>query len=91
MEKPEISIILPGIRPYNWSKLYDSIVKSTTRRFELIVVGPYRPPDMLQNDIYNFKYVKDYGSPMRASNIGALLCEGRLHQVSLFVRRLVAF
>ena len=68
MEKPEISIILPGIRPYNWSKLYDSIVKSTTRRFELIVVGPYRPPDMLQNDIYNFKYVKDYGSPMRASN-----------------------
>ena len=59
MEKPEISIILPGIRPYNWSKLYDSIVKSTTRRFELIVVGPYRPPDMLQNDIHNFKYVKD--------------------------------
>ena len=78
MEKPEISIILPGIRPYNWSKLYDSIVKSTTRGFELIVVGPYRPPDMLQNNIYNFKYVKDYGSPMRASNIGALLCEGKL-------------
>ena len=74
---PEISIILPAIRPNKWIRLYNSILQSTRREFELIIVSPYPLPEGLLA-VRNVKYVKDFGSPMRASNIGALLCEGEL-------------
>lgn len=77
MNKPEISIILPGIRRENWDKVYDSIQTSTKRSFELILCGPYPLTEKLQN-LANVKYVKDFGSPSRASNIAAELCEGKL-------------
>lgn len=76
-DKPEISIIMPAIRQERWDGVYDSIKKSTMRNFELIIVGPSPLTPYLQ-DKKNVKYVKDYGSPMRASNIGAMLCEGKL-------------
>ncbi len=77
MNKPEISIILPGIRRENWDKVFDSIQNSINRSFELIICGPYPLTDKLQN-LTNVKYVKDFGSPSRASNIAAELCEGKL-------------
>lgn len=77
MNKPEISLILPAIRRENWDKVYDSIQSSTKRNFELVICGPYPLTDRLQNSP-NVKYVKDYGSPSRASNIAAELCEGKL-------------
>jgi len=77
MKKPEISIILPAIRQHKWDSLYDSICNSTKRSFELIIVSPYPLTSKLQ-DLKNVKYVKDWGSPVRASNIAALLCEGNL-------------
>lgn len=76
-EKPEISIILPAIRKHNWDKLYDSIVLSTSRKFELIICGPTSLTERLQNAV-NVKYVKDFGSPTRASMIAASLAEGKL-------------
>ena len=75
--KPEISIILPSIRVDRLPGVYESIQKSTKRSFELIVVGPYNIPDSLL-DKRNIKYARDFGSPVRASNIGAELCEGNL-------------
>lgn len=75
--KPEISIILPAIRVENWDKLYDSIKMSTSRRFELIICGPYALTKKLQ-DLTNVKYVKDFGCPTRASAIASLLAEGKL-------------
>ena len=75
--KPEISIILPAIRVENWDKLYDSIMMSTSRRFELIICGPYALTKKLQ-DLTNVKYVKDFGCPTRASAIASLLAEGKL-------------
>jgi len=77
MDKPEISIILPAIRQENWDALYDSIVMSTSRRFELIICGPYALTAKLQQ-LRNVKYVKDFGSPTRASAIASLLAEGKL-------------
>lgn len=77
MNKPEISIVIAGIRQHNWDRLYDSILTSTKRSFELIICGPYPLTERLQNS-YNVKYVKDYGSPTRASNIAFGLCEGKL-------------
>lgn len=77
MEKPEISIIMPGIRRDKWENVYNSICKSTKRNFELIICGPYPLTEFLQEQ-KNVKYVKDWGSAVRASNIAAMLCEGKL-------------
>lgn len=78
MNKPILSIFLGGIRPQNWMKLYESLTYACkTTRFELVICGPYLPPKELE-DIYNFKYIKDYGSCSRAAQIAALNCEGRL-------------
>ena len=76
--KPEVSIILPSIRTERLEKLYDSILASTKRTFELVVVGPYPLPEKLR-DLHNVKYTKDFGSPVRASNIAASLCEGKIY------------
>ena len=75
--KPHLSIILPSIRSERLVGLYESILKSTSRSFELIICGPYPLPQELQ-EIRNIKYVKDFGSPVRASNIAATLCEGEV-------------
>ena len=78
MSKPEISLILPSIRTERLPKLYESILSSTSRDFELIVCGPNPLPEELKEE-KNVKYVKDYGSPVRASNIAASLCEGEIY------------
>jgi len=75
--KPEISILLPSIRTDRLSDVYLSICNSTKRSFELIVVGPYPLSPLLQAE-KNVKYAKDFGSPMRASEIAAELAEGFL-------------
>ena len=75
--KPEISVILPSIRPKLLPAFYDSLCKSTTRQFELIVVGPYPLPQELEQ-YKNIKYARDFGNPTRAQNIALLLSEGRI-------------
>ena len=76
--RPELSIILPSIRTERLEKLYDSILTSTTRSFELVICGPNALPEKLR-ELKNVKYVKDFGSPVRASNIAASLCEGKVY------------
>jgi len=72
----DISILVPAIRTERWLDLYNSIAKSTTKSFELIIVGPFSLPKELQAKV-NVKYVKDYGNPVRASQIGSLIAEGK--------------
>ena len=76
--KPEISLILPSIRTERLPKLYESILKSTKQTFELVICGPHPLPAELK-DVRNIKYIKDYGSPVRASNIAATFCEGKVY------------
>lgn len=76
-QKPELSIILPAIRVEKWDHLYDTICASTSRSFELIICGPYALTEKLQT-ARNVKYVKDFGSPTRASAIAMMLAEGKL-------------
>jgi hypothetical protein len=76
--KPELSIIIPSIRSERLEKLYESILASTTRTFEIVIVGPYPLPPSLSK-VKNIKYAKDFGSPVRASNIAASLCEGKVY------------
>ena len=73
--KCKLSIILPGIRTANWLSFYDSIVKSFSDSFEVIIVSPYGlPKELEQYD--NIKIIKDLGSPSRCQQIGLVHCEG---------------
>lgn len=77
-DKPKLSIILPAIRRDRWVNLYNSLLGSCTKYpFELIIVGPYAPPPEFDS-VVSVKYVKDFGSPTRCSNIGAMLVEGEI-------------
>jgi ribosomal protein S27E len=67
---------MPAIRTDRWEMVYESITKSTKNSFELIIASPYDLPDNLKN-IKNIKIVKDWGSPTRASQIAAMLVEGK--------------
>lgn len=73
--KPILSIILPSIRPEGLQKLYESV--DTTRSWEMIVCSPYGLPPFFDNK-KNVKYIRDFGSPVRCSNIAVSLAEGEL-------------
>ncbi len=70
MTEYDISIILPGIRNEKWVGLFNSLEKSTTKKFELVAVGPYEPPEELKSKP-NFKFIQDWGNPVRAQQIAA--------------------
>ena len=60
----DISILVPGIRNHRWGALYDSIDKSTSKNWELILSGPYPlPPELTTKN--NIKYIQDFGPPTR--------------------------
>lgn len=75
---PELSILMPSIRFSKLKKLYNSILWSTKRTFELIIVSPYDclPEELLQYK--NIKHFKDLGSPSRCLQIASNLAEGKL-------------
>jgi hypothetical protein len=72
-----LSIIMPAIRPERWERVYDSIGEAYAGDFELIICSPFPLPEKLQY-LKNVKYVKDFGNPVRASNIAGMLCENEL-------------
>lgn len=75
--KYQLSVICPGIRTNNWKRLYDSIGKSFSGLWEVIFVGPYDLPEELKG-IKNIIYIKDWGTPIRAQQIGLCESEGKL-------------
>ena len=74
--KPELSILMPAIRPNNWMAVYNSILKSYSGVFELIIISPYPLPKEMDN-ISNIKYIKSFSNPVRATQIGLLYAEGK--------------
>jgi len=71
----KLSVILPGIRVHNWKTFYDSICKSFSGLFELIIISPYSLPKELEQ-FDNIKIIKDLGSPSRCQQIGLENSEG---------------
>jgi hypothetical protein len=71
----KLSCILPGIRPGNWLRLYESIKSSFSGEFELVIISPYDLPKSVVN-IPNIKAIKDYGTPVRCMDIGLENCSG---------------
>ena len=64
----DLSVLVPGIRPHNWTKLYNSIPQSTKRPFEVIFVGPNKVSLPIE-DLNNVTYIEDYGTPIRCQQI----------------------
>ena len=69
----KLSVILPGIRPQNWQKLYDSIDKAINGRYswELVAIGPKST-----KLTHSYKFIEDYGSPCHCQQRALLNCEG---------------
>jgi hypothetical protein len=63
---------MPAIRSDKWQKVYDSIQLDFP--WELIIVAPYDNHTLPR---HNVKYIQDFGSPVRASCIGANLANGK--------------
>jgi hypothetical protein len=76
--KYDLSVLISGIRTHNWQELYTSLKEACTKyTFELVIVGPFEPPESLKNED-NFKFIRDYGRPSRCAQQALLACEGRL-------------
>lgn len=73
--KYDLTVLVPGIRPYNWEKLYNSVKESTKKTWEIIFIGPYDLPEAL-NDKDNIQYIQDWGSPIRCQQIGLTKAQG---------------
>lgn len=65
----ELSIVIPALRPHYWVNLYNSILSATKLNFELILVSPHDIPESLYQH-KNIKLIRDFGSPVRAHQIG---------------------
>lgn len=63
----KLSVLLSGIRPNNWQKLYDSIETSFSGDWEFIIVSPYESSHIRAalKETKNVRFIQDYGSPMR--------------------------
>jgi len=73
--KTKLSVILPSIRIHNLLYFYQKLKESTSYSFELIIVGPYDLPAVL--DQYDeILYIKDRGSPSRCQQIGLVNATG---------------
>lgn len=67
-----LSIIVPGIRPHNWQRLYDSAEKRD--EYEWIFIGPV--PDNNVTLKPNVKFIEDWGNPARAMQLGLIAAKG---------------
>lgn len=75
---PILSICVPSIRVERWSGLYQSVCDSIGKNsFEMVFVGPCEVPKEFKK-IKNCKFILDYGTPTRCTQIGALHCTGKL-------------
>jgi hypothetical protein len=73
-----LSIVVPTIRTHLLEDLYQSFCDScNSHSFEVIFVGPFDIPDTLRKK-KNVKYIKDYGQPSRAAQLGLVEASGDL-------------
>ena len=61
----KLSILVPGIRPQNWRRLYESI--NVHDHWEIIFVGPTPPPEDLKAS--NIKFFRSWRSPCACQQI----------------------
>ena len=70
-----LSILVPGIRVQNWTRLYNSIDDSFSGEWEMIFIGPYELPTSLAV-MDNVKYIEDWGTPIKCQQRGLVAAKG---------------
>lgn len=70
MNKYDITLYMPALRPHKWTHIYDSFGQACKKySWEVIFIGPFDPPqELLLKE--NVQYVKDYGCPSRCFQLG---------------------
>lgn len=71
----KLSVLVPGIRPYNWEKLYNSVKSAFSGEFEVIFVGPCDLPLEL-NQYDNVSLYKCMRSPIASQQIALIESKG---------------
>lgn len=69
---PQISLIIPSIRPELYQKVYDSFLKTWHGTFEIVWVSPYDMPALKTIPRGSNQHYKDLGCPSRALQIGMI-------------------
>lgn len=69
---PQISLIIPGIRPQMYQNVYDSFLKCWEGTFEIIFVTPCDFPILKVEPRGSFQMIRDFGCPSRALQLGWL-------------------
>ena len=72
-----LSVLVPTIRPQNLPRLYESIEKSYSGEWELILCGPYYPPKEIQEK-KNVIFIQSWRSPAAAQQTALLFATGKL-------------
>lgn len=65
----DLSILIPGIRTYNWQRLVKSCeLACKNYTYEVVFVGPFPPPPEL--NLSNIQHIQTWGSPTYAAQMG---------------------
>lgn len=67
---PKISLIIPGIRPQFFQKVYDTFCQTWHQEFEIIFVTPCDLPQLKTVPRGTIQWFRDFGCPSRALQIG---------------------
>lgn len=67
---PQISLIIPGIRPQMFQTVYDSFCQTWHDTFEIVFISPYDMPNLKKVNRGGVQYYRDFGCPSRALQIG---------------------
>ncbi len=75
MKKTDLTIIFSSISPDKWLSLYIQIKNSIGKySFDIIAVGPHFPGKEF-DQITNFRFLRDFGSPARCLQVGSLISD----------------
>ena len=75
----DITVLVPGIRPHHWKRLYESIGKSFSGKWDIIFISPYDLPPVLHElnlKNGNVLWIQDWGTPIRCQQLGLIAAKG---------------
>lgn len=72
---PQISLIIPSIRPSMWQAVYDSFLTTWHGTFEIVFVSP-EMGEVKKASRGDVQWFRDLGSPSRALQIGMINAKG---------------
>lgn len=71
----DISLLMPGIRPHLWERVYDGLKSSTKLDTEIVFVGPYDLPEPLKGKS-DVQFIEDWGHSNRCAQIALMNARG---------------